>query len=365
MRVSRFLATPLTVIALGGSSAACTFDGIGSIPLPGNTSGSTYSVEVELADADNLVTNSPVKAGNVTIGNVSRIKTDGWKARVSLDLNHKDEVPGNVQAKLGQTSLLGSQYIELSVPDGQRPNGLLKAGTVIPMALTAAYPPAEQVLSALSLVLNGSALQQLQTITDETSRVLDGHQTQARELIPRLRTFVDRITAQREDITRAIDSLASLGKKLADDKDTLARGITTLGPAVEVLNGQRENLVKMLSSLGAFGDAATGVLNASRDNLITEVKALTPILKSLSESRNDIPEALKVAITTPFSVDTVDRTIRGDYVNLFLTVDISPGKLASTVIPSLGRQQRGEPPTYRQSVNPLTAPVESGRGGRR
>lgn len=365
MRGRRPLTAALAIAIAGGASTACSFDGVGSIAMPGNTSGSTYSVEVELDDVQNLVTNSPVKAENITIGNVAKIRTEGWRARVVLDLNEKNPVPANVQAKLAQTSLLGSQYIELRVPDGQKSTGKLAGGAFIPMLLTAAYPPAEQVLSALSLILNGSALQQLQTITDETSRVLNGHQAQARDLIPRLRTFVARVSDQRDDITRAIDSLANLGKKLADDKETLARGISTIGPAVQVLNDQRENLVKMLTSLGSFGDAATGVLNASKDDIVAEVGALNPILKQLNAARDDIPEALKIAVTPPFSLDTVDRTIRGDYINLFLTLDISPQKLASATIPSLGRQARVEPPTYKQSVNPMTAPVQSGRGGGR
>lgn len=51
-----------TALTLGVAVTAtgCRFDGINSIPLPGNAiSGDTYEVTVELADIQNLVGNSP------------------------------------------------------------------------------------------------------------------------------------------------------------------------------------------------------------------------------------------------------------------------------------------------------------------
>lgn len=120
----------------------------------------------------------------------------------------------------------------------------------------------------------------------------------------------------------------------------------------------------MLDSIGSFGDSATGVLNRSRDGLVDEVRNLAPALNSLAASGKSLPEALKVALTLPFPVTTIERTARGDYVNLFLTLDISPQKLANVVLPSVTRRPRDEPQLSRQAADPLRAPTARGEGTR-
>ncbi len=64
-----------------------------------------------------------MKSENVTVGNIRKIVTDGWHAQAVLDIDSDTDLPGNVNATLAQTSLFGSQYIELHVPDGQQPRG--------------------------------------------------------------------------------------------------------------------------------------------------------------------------------------------------------------------------------------------------
>lgn len=209
----RHVAKLLGVALISIAATACSFDGVNSIPLPGNTAGSdTYRVVVDLADAQNLVGNSPVKAGNVTVGNIRKVETNGWHARAQLDIDSDKQIPANVHAALAQTSLFGSQYIELAVPEGEGPQGKLDDGSHIAVADTSQYPPVEKVLSSLSLVLNGSGLQQLRTITDQTDQILNGHEQNARQLLGRSQHLRLRYqqTARRYRERHRIDGLTEL-----------------------------------------------------------------------------------------------------------------------------------------------------------
>lgn len=340
------------------SSAACSFDGVNSISLPGNTSGGdTYRVTVEMADVQNLVGNSPVKANDATVGNIRSIKTDSWRARLTLDLNSGDPIPGNVHAKLSQTSLFGSQFIELSVPDGVAPEGRLSDGASIAIDRTSRYPAVEEVLSALSLVLNGGGLQQVRTITNELDRVVGGREDESRSLIKNLRVFVDGLADQRRDIERAIEGVNRLGTELAAQTDTIDAGIASIEPALGVLDQQKEQLTQMLTSVGRFGDAASGIIHDSKADIESNLADLAPTLNALANTGKDLPEALKIALTIPFPVSTTARGIRGDYLNLFLTLDVSTETIANKVIPSVTRQQRTTPAPARQNANPLRAPL--------
>ncbi len=100
-------------VVLGG----CEFKGLNSLPLPGTQGGGegSYSVELEMP---NVTTdqNSPVKVDDVTVGSVTDIELDGWHAKVTVSLNKDVVLPANVTAMIGQTSLLGSNHVELAAP---------------------------------------------------------------------------------------------------------------------------------------------------------------------------------------------------------------------------------------------------------
>ncbi len=87
------------------------------------------------------------------------------QSKLSLDTNVK--LPANATAKVAQTSLLGSQHIELAAPVGSRAVGELRGRSPDPAEPTAAaIPTTEEVLSALGVVVNKGNLGALQDITE-------------------------------------------------------------------------------------------------------------------------------------------------------------------------------------------------------
>ncbi len=349
------------------ATAGCRFDGINSIPLPGNSfDGDTYRVIVELADIQNLVGNSPVKSDNVVIGNISHIAADNWGgARLTLELDTDAVIPANVGAKLAQTSVLGSQHLELSVPPGTDAAGRLSDGDVIPLERTGQYPSTEEVLSALALVLNGSGLQQIRTVTSELSRVLGGREESLRSLFANLGDFVDGLDQQRDDIIRAIDGLDRLGTELAQQNQTIDRGgITSIQPALQVLDEQQAQLTTMLVDVARFGEVAADVLASSRDDLDANLRSLQPILSQLAAAGGSPPRSLKIAASIPFPpVTTTQRAIRGDYMNLFLTLDVSAETVGGKVLGSIPIDELVGLNPARQAVDPLLAPTGAQANG--
>ncbi|OZD69155.1 mammalian cell entry protein [Rhodococcus sp. 05-340-1] len=357
-RSSRVAASLFSATVVAAMVSGCRFDGVNSIALPGNgVSGDTYEVTVELADIQNLVGNSPVKADNVVVGNIGGIASENWTAILTLDINSDVELPANVTAKLAQTSVLGSQYLELTAPVDEAPNGRLSDGDVIPLSRTSQYPSTEEVLSALSLVLNGSGLQQIQTVTTELNRVIGGRETSLRSLTNTLATFVTGLDDQRADIVAAIDGLDRLGGSLAGQSATLEAGIDSLGPAFDIVEKQRVQLTTMLTRLGDFGTAATQVLEDSRADLSANIAALEPTLAQLSASADSVPEALKIATTIPFPVMTADKALRGDYMNLFLTLDVSAETIGGKVLGSIPVDELINLNPARQAADPLLSPM--------
>ena len=59
----------------------------------------------------------------------------------------------------------------------------LASGDVIPITHTGSAPETEEVLGALSLLLNGGGLQQIKIITTELNKALDGNEAAIRDLL--------------------------------------------------------------------------------------------------------------------------------------------------------------------------------------
>ena len=115
-----------------------------------------------------------------------------------MQLRNDTRLPDNAVATIQQTSLLGEKFVQLAAPaTGASPNPL-KTGDIIPLAHTGQNPEVEQVLGALSLLLNGGGVGQLQTITRELNRTLHGREGEARSVLHQIRSFAGQLDRHKQ-----------------------------------------------------------------------------------------------------------------------------------------------------------------------
>ncbi|CAL9624519.1 hypothetical protein SUDANB1_05921 [Streptomyces sp. enrichment culture] len=307
--------------------SGCEFNGWYDVPLPGGAAddGRAYHVTVEFRDVLDLVPQSAVKVDNVTVGAVEKVELEGWHARVRLRVADSVKLPANAVAGLRQTSMLGEKYVALAAPPEGTPVGRLRDGDVIPLSRSGRNPEVEEVLSALSALLNGGGVAQLKTITTELNKALAGRENRVKSLLKELDTFVGGLDDQRRDIVRALKAVDRLATRLGKEKTTIAEAVDTMPPALKVLADQRRDLTRMLTALSKLGKTGTKVVNASHEDTVANLKRLRPILRQLNKAGSDLPNSLELLTTYPFPRNVVDA-IKGDYVNLHITADLDlPG----------------------------------------
>jgi len=311
----------IAAIVLTMTLTAC--QGAYDLPLPGGAAGGSdvYRVTAEFADVLDLVPQSSVKVDQVTVGTVEKIEVNGWTARVTLRLPNSVKLPDNAIVELKQTSLLGEKYVQLEPPTGIAPVGVLGDGDNIPLARTGRNTEVEEVLSALSLLLNGGGVAQLKVIQVELSKALGGNETQIRDLIVQLDTFVGGLDKQKAEIVRAIDGIDVLSARIAARKDDLAAALEALPKGLKVLADQRKQLTAMLTALSNLGAVGTRVITATKADTVANLQALAPVLGQLARAGDDLPRSLQLLLTYPFP-DEATNTIRGDYTNLYATSDL-------------------------------------------
>ncbi|GAA2106377.1 MCE family protein [Actinomadura alba] len=347
MAMTRGPLTRITVpaVALGAAvvTAGCGsggFTGIQDLPLPGgaDVGDHPYRVTAQFANVLNLVPQAAVKVNDVAVGRVTRISLprQGWSANVTMLVNGDVRLPANAVAQLEQSSLLGEKYVQLAAPATGSSAGRLTEGAVIPMSRTNRNPEVEEVLGALSLLLNGGGIGQMRTITVELNNALTGNEPQVRSMLSRVDTLVSNLDTHKKDITDALDGLNRLSATLNAHERQIDTALDDLSPGLAVLEQQRGALVTMLRSLNSLSDVAVDTIDKSKEDMVADLKALAPILRRLADAGRTLPQSLQVLLTYPFT-DAVLDAVKGDYLNVYLSITAPPGTVViPPLVPDLG-----------------------------
>jgi phospholipid/cholesterol/gamma-HCH transport system substrate-binding protein len=371
----RRVAAALVILA-AAAATGCEWRGANSLPLPG-TEGhgpGAYSVQAQLPDVDNIERNSRVRVGDVTVGTVTKIERRGWGALLTMTLNGDVVLPANATATIGQTSLLGSKHIELAPPGSVAPEGRLRDGAVLPMSAGSSYPTTEQTLAALSLILNGGGIGQIQDITQALSSAFAGREQDLRSLIQQLDTFAGTLNGQTSDIINASDSLNNLVRQFADQKPVVDKALRTIPAALSTLKDQRELLASALDSLGKFSALAADSIDLTKESLIKELHQLRPVLEGLANAGPALTRSLSFYAAYPWPNDTMQNWIRGDYGNLTAVLDLTLSRLDASLFTGTRFEGKltelemqwgrtiGQMPSPYTAQNPLVAPYHPDQG---
>lgn len=361
-------------VALGAAALVLTscgsWKGIANIPLPGGpgTGSERTTIYVQMPDTLALNVNSRVRVADVYVGRVRAIELRNWVATLTLDLEPNIALPVNTQAKIGQTSLLGSQHVQLDLPPNPS-SQRLESGDTITLENASAFPTTERVLASIASILTGGGVANLETIQSEVYNVLNGRADQIRDFLGQLDTFTAELNQQRDDITRAIDSTNRLLTIVAQRNNTLDAVLTEFPPLIEHFAETRDLFGDAIESLGRISNAAVAALEPANADINQNLENLQRPLRELGKSGPYLLGALKIFLTAPYSIENVPKAIRGDYINASLTVDltlsaIDNGFFSGTGISGMlraleqawGRDPATMIPDVRFTPNPNSAP---------
>ncbi|MEW2446478.1 MCE family protein [Streptomyces parvulus] len=354
-------------LAVGGITVVPHgFGGLDDLPLPGGADLGDHprTVTAELQDVLSLVPHSAVRVNDVAVGRVTGIELgeDDWSARVTMEINGDVRLPADTTARLEQSSLLGEKYIQLVAPAKESGAGPLADKSVIPLSRTSRNTEVEEVFGALSLLLNGGGVNQLKTITRELNSALGGREAEVRSMLKRVNTLVGDLDDHRGDITDALDAVNRLSSTLATRKEDVGTVLTDLSPGLKTLEKQRGSLLTMLRSLDTLSGVAVSTIDASKDDMIADLRAVAPTLKALADAGTDLPDSLQVLLTYPFT-DEVLRGVKGDYLNTYLSMVAVPGTEVIPPIVPEGTPARKGSSSSASSSSPLPLPSVTGSAG--
>jgi phospholipid/cholesterol/gamma-HCH transport system substrate-binding protein len=326
----------LLLVALVASS--CGWRGISNAAIPGGpgSGAGSYTIYVQVPDTLAINGNSKVMVADVDVGSIKAIQLKNWIATLTLGMDKGVKLPKNATAEIGQTSLLGSQHVELAVPPNPSPE-LLKDGDTI-------------------------------LLKNEVYNIFHGRGDQIRAFLGKLDTFTDQLNAQRDDITHAIDSTNRLLVYVGGRDDVVDRVLTDIPPLIKHFADTRQLFINAVDAVGRLS-AALEHLAPARAPLHADLQSLQCPLRELGRAAPDLIGALKLIFTLPFDIDTVPKFMRGDYINISLTIDATYSAVDNAFLTgtglsgalraleqSFGRDPETMIPDVRYTPNPNSAP---------
>ncbi|QRY61709.1 MCE family protein [Gordonia sp. PDNC005] len=312
-----------TVVAV---TSACA--GIQSVPLPGgvDVGDNPREYRIQFANILDLVPQSMVKMDGIPVGQVTKIEVpeDSWEAVVTVKVKNSVDLSDKSHAAIQQTNLLGEKFVSLSEPDGvtsstprQPESQMIKSDN----GRTRTTTDIEQLLGALSMLLNGGGINQLKPIVEAINDSIGSDPGRFASLLRQTETLITGLNAQRDDIVRAIDGVSRLSERANNQTTQIERILDELPAGVQVLEEQRPQFVDLLTKLDDLGKVGTDILGKAHDEIINDLKALRPILTELSKSAQDAVTAVPLMLTHPFPDDLLPA-VQGDATNLFMTLDL-------------------------------------------
>ncbi len=335
--------TRTAVVGAVVGALALTGCSVYDAPLPGgpDTGDEPIQVTARFRDVLDLVPQSTVKLDDVNVGKVTAVDLDGYVAEVTMSVRRDVELPGNVAAQIRQTSLLGEKFVSLERPSDPAAEAL-GDGDVIGLDRTGRNPEVEEVFSALALLLNGGGVGQLRSITREVNAALGGRTDEIRSVLSQLEQFIGQLDDNKAAIIAAIENTNRLAKRARDQEATIEAALDDVPGALRSLDGQREDLVKLLEALTRLSDVGTDVIRRSKTATINSLQSLGPVLEGLADAGDALPKALQVYLTYPFIDEAVGRDPQvarnlhmGDYTNLSVDLDLDLLDLPLPGLPGL------------------------------
>jgi phospholipid/cholesterol/gamma-HCH transport system substrate-binding protein len=352
--------------------SSCGWRGIANVQIPGGrgSGAGSYTVYVQVPDTLAIDGNSKVMVADIFVGSIRNIQLKNWVATLTLGLDKGVKLPKNATAKIGQTSLLGAQHVELAAPENPSPQSL-KDGDTIPLKNSSAYPTIERTLASLAMILRGGGIENLEVIQNEVNNILSGRGPQIRAFLGKLDTFTAELNQQRDDITHAIDSTNRLLAYVAKRSNVLDRVLTEFPPLIEYFANKdyQQHLINAVEAVGRLGQAADQYLSETRGPLHQNLQQLQCPLKQLVRAAPYLLGVLKIAATLPFDIDTAPKLIRGDFMNAALNIDTTLSTVDNAFLTgtgfsgalraleqSYGRDPATMIPDVRYTPNPNDAP---------
>jgi phospholipid/cholesterol/gamma-HCH transport system substrate-binding protein len=303
----RRLAAVPVLAALVLALAGCSLSG----------GGGQRTATAVFTDVGDLANGAQVQMADVPVGSVRSIALDGKQAKVTLAFDNGVRIPADVSASINRTTILGDQFVQLTVPKSE--TGPTAASTPqlangARIARTSLVPDVEQFIAAGSQVFGAISTTQLEQIIEAGGEGFTGQEASLKAFLADLSTVATGYAQHTGDITQAVNGLNSLTASLAPSSGATATALSNLSQTVAILAKNSSQFETLLQSLDNVSSQGRSILENYYPQIVTQLQTLQAVSSQLAQHQSDLAGLLS---QIPAADNALPQAVRNGYVQLY------------------------------------------------
>jgi phospholipid/cholesterol/gamma-HCH transport system substrate-binding protein len=291
---------------------------VGALGLAGCSSGpSARSASAVFSDVGDLANGAQVQLADVPVGSVTSIALTGDKAKVTLAFDNGVRVPANVHAAIDRTTILGDQFVELTVPKSDTGSAARTAPQLANGATithTSTVPDVEQFVAAGSEVFGAISSNELAQIIEAGGEGFTGQAASLKAFLDDLSTVTNGYAQHTADITQAVNGLNSLTSQLAPNDGATETALDNLAQTVSILAKNSSQFETLLQSLDNVSTQGRSLLETYYPQIVDQLQTLQAVSGQLAQHQADLADLLS---QIPLADTALPQAVRSGYVQLY------------------------------------------------
>ncbi|GAB3663555.1 hypothetical protein GCM10027589_27200 [Actinocorallia lasiicapitis] len=253
--------------------------------------GGELTLVARFSDTQNLVAGHSVQISDIKVGSITRVRLVGYESEVTMTIEDKYKIPEGTAAEIAITSLLGENYVKLTLPEGRDMTQGPFYASGARIEKTSVAPQFEQVAGNAGRILKAISGDDVGTLLNETATALDGQGDRLHTMVASSSELVALFARQKDDLGSAIDSMAKLGKALAAHKGSFDND--NIAKTTDLINHNKEKLLEAVEKLTRTAKILNAKVFAGRtEKLRLLIKRLDPTLATLGRSRKELTDLI-------------------------------------------------------------------------
>jgi phospholipid/cholesterol/gamma-HCH transport system substrate-binding protein len=304
-RAGRLLVVPvIALVALG--LTGCTVSG-----------GSHRTATAVFSDVGDLANGAQVQLADVPVGSVSAIALDGDRAKVTLSFDNGVRIPADVSAAIDRTTILGDQFVQLTVPKGETGATAASAPQLADgarISKTSVVPDVEQFIQAGSDVFGAVSTNELEQIIQAGGQGFTGQEANLKAFLADLTAVTNGYALHTDEISQAVNGLNNLSATLAPGSSAGETALDNLAQTVSILAKNSSQFETLLQSLDNLSTQGRSLLEAYYPQIVTQLQTLQAVSGQLAQHQADLAGLLS---EIPVADDALPQAVRNGYVQLY------------------------------------------------
>lgn len=256
--------------------------------------GSTDDYSAVFKDGSRLKTGDSVRVAGIRVGTVKGIELqDDRTVLVDFDADNTIALTTGTKAAIRFLNLTGDRYLDLE--DGPGSTRLLGKGGQIPVDRTTPALDLDLLLSGLKPVIQGLNPQEVNTLTASLIQVFQGQGGTLDSLLSNTSSFTNAVADNNQVVEQLVDNLNTTLATISKDGDQFSGTIDRLQKLISGLSADRDPIGTAIQSLDNGTASIADLLTQANPPLAGTVDQLNRLAPNLDTGKGFLDGALQRA----------------------------------------------------------------------